>query len=218
MAAIMFKFAWGSICDTMIGEKMVFFGGRRLHIIAGTARGRQILTPQGRNTRPTLGRVKESLFGILQFSIEGARVLDLYAGSGSLGLEALSRGASFAVFNDQDHGCCDLIRRNLDTLGFSGRAALMQLDAITAIGRLTGGQAFDIVFLDPPYKMGAQQALTALFREGIVATGGRVVVEHAWEDAPQVADELIERVDTRKYGDTGISFFIGKTGKDGSLG
>ena len=188
-----------------------------MHIIAGTARGRQILTPQGRNTRPTLGRVKESLFGILQFSLEGARVLDLYAGSGSLGMEALSRGAAFAVFNDSDRGCCDLIRRNLDSLGFTGRAALMQFDAMTAIGRLSGGQAFDIVFLDPPYKMGAEQALTALFREGLVAPGGRVVVEHAWEDAPH-AEESIERVDTRKYGDTGISFFIGKTGKDGSLG
>lgn len=179
-----------------------------MHIIAGTARGRQILTPKGRNTRPTLGRVKESLFGILQFSLEGARVLDLYAGSGSLGLEALSRGAAFAVFNDMDRACCELIRKNISTLGFMDRASVMQMDALSAIARLAGGQSFDITFLDPPYRMGAQQALEELFRTGLIAPGGRVVVEHAWEDAPHAVGERMICADVRKYGDTGLSFFI----------
>lgn len=178
-----------------------------MRIIAGMARGRQILTPQGRNTRPTLGRVKESLFGILQFSLEGARVLDLYAGSGSLGFEALSRGAAFAVFNDMDRGCCELIRKNISSLGFTEQASVMQMDARSAITRLAGGQAFDIAFLDPPYCVGAQQALEDLFRTGLIAPGGRVVAEHAWEDAPHAVGEWMICADVRKYGDSGLSFF-----------
>lgn len=179
-----------------------------MRIIAGTARGRQILAPQGRNTRPTLGRVKESLFGILQFSLNDARILDLYAGSGNLGLEALSRGAAFAVLNDMDRNCCEIIRRNINSLGFCERVSVMQMDASAAIARLAGGQAFDIVFLDPPYRMGAQQALEELFRTGLVAPSGMVIVEHAWEDAPHAAGERMICADVRKYGDSGLSFFI----------
>ncbi len=186
-----------------------------MRIIAGAARGRPILAPKGRNTRPTLDRVKEALFGILQFSIPGARVLDLYAGSGNLGLEALSRGAAYAVFNDSDHGCCDIIRRNLDTLGFSDRAAVMQADALAAVNRLSGGQAFNLVFLDPPYRLGAQQAMEALFRAGLIGAGGQVIVEHAWEEPPHAVEPLMEHADTRKYGDTGLSFFVPpRNGKD----
>lgn len=186
-----------------------------MRIIAGIARGRSILAPKGRNTRPTLDRVKESLFSILQFSISGARTLDLYAGSGNLGLEALSRGAAYAVFNDFDRGCCDIIRRNLDTLGFSDRAAVMQADALAAVTRLSGGQAFDLVFLDPPYHLGAQQALEALFRMGLISVDGQVIVEHAWEKPPHAVELLMEHIDTRKYGDTGLSFFVPpRNGKD----
>jgi 16S rRNA (guanine(966)-N(2))-methyltransferase RsmD len=159
--------------------------------------------------------VKESLFGILQFSLEDARVLDLYAGSGSLGLEALSRGAAFAVFNDMDRGCCELIRKNISSLGFMDRTSVMQMDALSAIARLAGGQAFDIAFLDPPYRMGAQQALEELFRAGLIAPGGRVVVEHAWEDAPHAVGERMICADVRKYGDSGLSFFVaGDTNAD----
>ena len=93
-----------------------------MRIIAGSARGRALLAPKGRNTRPTLDRVKESLFGILQFSIPGSRVLDLFAGSGNLGLEALSRGADFALFNDHDAKCCTIIRQNLEACGFPNKA------------------------------------------------------------------------------------------------
>lgn len=184
-----------------------------MRIIAGSARGRQIAAPKGLATRPTLDRVRESLFGILQFSLEGARVLDLYAGSGSLGLEALSRGAAYAVFNDRDRACGDIVRKNLETLGFSERALVLELDALAAIGRLAG-QAFDLVFLDPPYRDGAQRALAALFSQGLVAPGGRVVVEHAWQEPPEETPGLFARLDSRKYGDTGLSFFSAPAGKD----
>lgn len=178
-----------------------------MRIIAGSARGRQIIAPKGQATRPTLDRVKESLFGIIQFSLSGARVLDLYAGSGNLGLEALSRGASHAVFNDHSRECCEIIRRNLDTLGFSSRATVFQSDALSALDRLSGKEPFDIVFLDPPYRAGAQQALAALFLKGLVARDGQVIVEHAWSEPTEAVEGLFSCMDTRKYGDTGLSFF-----------
>lgn len=183
-----------------------------MRIIAGSARGRQIIAPKGQATRPTLDRVKESLFGILQFSLPGSRVLDLYAGSGNLGLEALSRGASYAVFNDHSRECCEIIRKNIDGLGFSAQAFVMQSEALSALERLNGIEPFDVVFLDPPYRAGAQQALTALFMKGLIANGGQVVVEHAWEEPPAAIEALFSCVDTRKYGDTGLSFFMAHTG------
>lgn len=184
-----------------------------MRIIAGSARGRQIAAPSGLATRPTLDRVRESLFGILQFSLEGARVLDLYAGSGGLGLEALSRGAAYAVFNDRDRACCAIVRKNLETLGFTGRASVLELDALAAIGRLAG-QAFDLIFLDPPYRDGAQQALEALFGRGLVAQGGRAIVEHAWKEPPRETPGLFVCECSRKYGDTGLSLFSAPAGKD----
>lgn len=183
-----------------------------MRIIAGSARGRQIFAPKGQATRPTLDRVKESLFGILQFSLPNARVLDLYAGSGNLGLEALSRGASYAVFNDHSRECCEIIRNNVETLGFSDQAAVMQFEALSALERLSGKEPFTIIFLDPPYRAGAQQALEALFSKGLVANSGQAVVEHAWKEPPKAVEGLFSCVDTRKYGDTGLSFFMAHTG------
>ena len=179
-----------------------------MRIIAGSARGRQILAPKGQATRPTLDRVKESLFGILQFSLAGARVLDLYAGSGNLGLEALSRGAGYAVFNDHSRDCCEIIKKNIETLGFSDRALVLQAEALSAIERLTGGAPFDLVFLDPPYRAGAQQALEALFSKGLIAERGQVIVEYAPKEPPAPVTGVFACADTRKYGDTGLSFFV----------
>ena len=184
-----------------------------MRIIAGSARGREIAAPKGQATRPTLARVKESLFGILQFSLPGARVLDLYAGSGSLGLEALSRGASYAAFNDHSRECCAIIRRNIDAFGFSDKALVFQSEALSTLERLANGKPFDIVFLDPPYRAGAQQALEALFSKRLIAEGGQVVVEHAWKEPPTAMEGLFSCADTRKYGDTGLSFFVANTGR-----
>lgn len=178
-----------------------------MRIIAGTCRGRKIASPTGLNTRPTLTRIKESLFSKLQFALPGARVLDLYAGSGSLGLEALSRGVSYAVFNDKDPGCCAIIKSNLEALGFVQSALVLQMDALAALAHLKDETAFDLVFLDPPYKSSAKAALIKLFDLGLVAKGGLAVVEHAWAEHPQAEKSLMVLEDARKYGDKGLSFF-----------
>jgi 16S rRNA G966 N2-methylase RsmD len=129
-------------------------------------------------------------------------------------VEALSRGAAYAVFNDYDHGCCDIIRRNLDTLGFRIAPPSCRRMRLQRSNRLSGGQAFDLVFLEPPTH-GAQQAMEALFRAGLIGAGGQVIVEHAWEEPPHAVEPLMEHADTRKYGDTGLSFFVPpRNGKD----
>lgn len=184
-----------------------------MRIIAGAAKGRSIQAPKGDATRPTLDRVKESLFSIIQFSIAGARVLDLYAGSGNLALEALSRGAAYAVCNDHDALCCKVIKRNIESLGFTAQAEVLHMDALAAIRRMEGSTLpFDIVFLDPPYQQNVGAALQTLFEANLVALDGKVIVEHNWSQPPDAVQDRGMRsrmrlTDQRKYGDTGLSFF-----------
>ena len=123
-----------------------------MRIISGSARGRTIVAPQGMDTRPTQDYVRESLFNILRADVPGARVLDLFAGSGALGLEALSRGAEHAVFVDSARAAVACVRRNVETLRMDGRCQVLACDWRAAAQRLAGG-GFDLVFIDPPYRM-----------------------------------------------------------------
>ena len=177
-----------------------------MRIIAGTARSRRIEAPEGRNTRPTLDRVRENLFNILQTRIFSSVVLDLFAGSGALSLEALSRGASFAVMCDLDKNANRIERRNTESLGFSDRAEIMCCDWKTAIGtQKSKGRVFDIVFLDPPYCMTdlreVSEALVPVIREDSL-----VIVEHEAKQAVQTGDGFL-KTDERKWGFCGMSFF-----------
>lgn len=125
-----------------------------MRIIAGEARGRRIEAPPGRNTRPTLDRVRENLFNMLQGEIGGGRVLDLFAGSGALAFEALSRGAESACLVDRDRNAIAAEKRNAEKLGYPEKARIIQADWRKALSELgKEGQRFDIVFLDPPYAM-----------------------------------------------------------------
>lgn len=178
-----------------------------MRIIAGSARGRSIEAPKGQETRPTLDRVRESLFGILQYDLPGARVLDLFAGSGSLGLEALSRGAADAVFNDRDAQCCAIVKHNLEKLGFADCARVLRLDARAAIAALMGEPPFDLLFLDPPYREGGLAAAEALFRAGLVAEHGILILEHDAKLPPEGIPGCMERYDLRRYGEVGLAFF-----------
>lgn len=180
-----------------------------MRIIGGSARGRAIAAPSGRNTRPTLDRVKESLFGILQFDIPSSNVLDLFSGSGNLGLEALSRGAAHAVLNDRDKSCAELIKKNSTLLGFNDRAEIYCMDSMALIDRLAGSkERFDVVFLDPPYESGlAQKAAERLFELELVADGGVVIIEHNDEVRPHDVPSVMCLTDTRRYGIVYLSFF-----------
>ena len=122
-----------------------------MRVITGTARGRRLKELQGMETRPTTDKVKESLFSIIQFDIEGRRVLDLFAGTGQLGIEALSRGAAEAVFVDRRPDAVRLVQENLALCGFTDRARVKSGDALAY---LKSGEKFDLIFLDPPYGTG----------------------------------------------------------------
>lgn len=178
-----------------------------VRIIAGTARGRRIETLEGMETRPTLDRVKEAVFGSLQFRIPYARVLDLFAGSGNLGLEAASRGAKRVVLNDRNPACAEIIRRNIAVLGFSEIARTMNLDYAAAIDRLKAeGETFDFAFLDPPYREGlSEDAVRRLFESRLILPGGTVVLEHAAELAPQDEPGVFRVRRTKRFGRCGYS-------------
>ncbi len=124
-----------------------------MRIIAGDARGRHIATLSGDDTRPTLERVKEAMFSSVQFWLPGATVLDVFAGSGQLGLEALSRGASHCVFIDENREAAALIRRNAEAIGLSARCTILRTSAEAYLAR-DGGRRFDLALLDPPYHSG----------------------------------------------------------------
>ena len=183
-----------------------------MRIIAGTKRGQAIAAPKGRETRPTLDRVRESLFGIIQFEIAGKTVLDLFAGSGSLGLEALSRGAEYAVFNDAARESVAIVRANVEKLGFTRQAAVYSLDyraAIQAAAR--AGFRFGLVFLDPPYRAGLlEETLVCLKTAGVLAPGCRIIAEHAANLPPETPEGFV-LADRRKYGIAGLSIFEEET-------
>lgn len=145
-----------------------------MRVITGIARGRRLETLPGDATRPTSEKVKESLFSAIQFDIEGRRVLDLFAGSGQLGIEALSRGASGCVFVDKNTDAVQVIRRNLQHTGLSANAQVLGTDAMSYLTR--PGDRFDIVFLDPPY---ASELLTPILQkvEPLVNDGGIIACE-----------------------------------------
>ena len=147
-----------------------------MRVITGSARGRRLKELEGMETRPTTDRVKEGLFSALQFDIEGRRVLDLFAGTGQLGIECLSRGAESAVFVERRPDAVKLIRENLRTTELQDRARVV---AGEAMAFLEAREKFDLVFLDPPYQSGLlEQALDRLTRFDILNPHGIIVAEH----------------------------------------
>ena len=153
-----------------------------MRVITGTARGRKLKELQGMETRPTTDKVKESLFNIIQFDIEGRRVLDLFGGTGQLGIECLSRGAAGCTFVDVRKEAAALIRDNLALCGFTDRARVVQGDYLAF---LTGcREKFDLIFLDPPYGTGMlEKALAAIAKIDIATEHGIIVCESAAEAA-----------------------------------
>ena len=144
-----------------------------MRVITGTARGRRLKTPENYDIRPTTDNVKESVFNIIQFDIEGRRVLDLFAGTGQLGIECLSRGAAEAVFIDENTAAVKIVKENLKTCGFT--AAVLQQDALSYL-RHCG--KFDLVFVDPPYDSGLYETvLETINSVDILSDGGIILCE-----------------------------------------
>jgi 16S rRNA (guanine966-N2)-methyltransferase len=185
-----------------------------IRVIAGQAGGMKLKTPKGMNTRPTVDRVKESLFNILHPYLNESRVLDLFSGTGALAIEALSRGAAFAVLVDADRGCCEVIRENLAHTRLAENAEVYCRKAGAAVLELgRKGVQFDIVFMDPPYRKNfVQETLQLLADNDIIVDGGMVIAEHHREEpVPESLGRLV-KTRTQAYGETCISFLVCETG------
>lgn len=175
-----------------------------MRVITGSARGTSLKTLEGDTTRPTSEKVKEAIFSALQFELEGRRILDLFAGSGQMGIEALSRGAESAIFVDSDKNAVKIIKENLEKTKLSDQAQVFQGDSLAFLSMT--GKIFDIVFVDPPYQTGLlQKAADKLASR--VAEGGAVVFEHPFtEELPECFGDLIKQKDY-KYGKIAVSIF-----------
>ncbi len=158
-----------------------------MRIITGTARGTKLLTPEGENTRPTSERAKEALFSMIQFDIDGRRALDLFAGSGQLGLEALSRGAASCMFVDASAEAMEIVKQNIEKTHFREKSKTLISDYRSYLRKASGRTAFDLIFLDPPYTSGAlEDALRRLYRTELMARGCLLICESE-------AGEILER-------------------------
>lgn len=175
-----------------------------MRIIAGTKRGKALLSPKGDGVRPTTNMVKESVFNILQFGIEGRRFLDLFAGSGQMGLEALSRGAREAVFVDSSRESARLIEKNIAAAGFEDRSRVMAADFEGYLK--TARDSFDIAYIDPPYRDGLMERALELTAERM-APGGVILCEHGSKEIlPERAGEFIKRR-VYRYGRTCVTAY-----------
>jgi 16S rRNA (guanine966-N2)-methyltransferase len=181
-----------------------------MRIAGGRLKNRPLHAPAGRATRPTSDRVREAIFNVLVhgvegFALEGARVLDLFAGTGALGLEALSRGARFALFVDESAAARAAVRRNAETLDVTGQIKIWRRDA-TKLGPCAPLAPFNLAFIDPPYGRGlGEAALAQLIAGGWLAPDAVVVLEEAEKAAVAVPDSL-DLLDSRAYGDTQVLF------------
>ena len=184
-----------------------------MRVIAGGFGGRNLVAPAGTATRPTSDRVREALFSILG-DVAGCKVLDLYAGTGALGFEALSRGAVHVTFVERAAPALRALRQNLATLGIQDDIEILTIPVERALTRLPWPpEAFDLVLIDPPYaevRAPGLHRLSKAFNQGLapsVKAEGRVVLEHASaDDGPEIAG--ITRRETRVYGDTALSFYV----------
>ena len=183
-----------------------------MRIVAGSLKGRAIVAPDGQGTRPTSDRARQAIFNVLEHAawaepIADARVIDLYAGSGALGFEAISRGAAFALFVETDDEARGAIRENADAYGLMGRTRVHRRSA-TDLGERPGsaGEAFTLAFLDPPYRQGLGEQTLARLLEGDWLAPGAIVVFERGSDEPEIETPGFERLDARDYGAARVLF------------
>jgi 16S rRNA (guanine(966)-N(2))-methyltransferase RsmD len=174
-------------------------------IIAGLARGRRLTAPRGARTRPTSDKVRGAVFNLLGQFFEGGAVLDLYAGTGALALEALSRGCARATCVEQDRAAAEVISRNAAACGFGDRVEVLRGRVDEVLGRVRPA-SYQLAFVDPPYEEGPEGALGLLAE--IIAPGGRAVAEHDARRPPPDRVGALALLDRRSYGGTGISIYL----------
>ena len=193
----------------------------RLRIIAGELKGRRILVPPGEVVRPTPDRVREALFDILGPALSGLRVIDLYAGTGALGLEALSRGAAHATFVERDARVRATLARNAEDLGVAGRSRILAGDVESLLARRAVGGPFELVLADPPYlEAPGERLLPALAGSGALVPGSKVVLQrHYRTPTAEAPGTGLVRHRTAAYGRTSLDFysFSGDQAKPGAL-
>jgi 16S rRNA (guanine966-N2)-methyltransferase len=178
-----------------------------MRVISGKARGLKLVTPQGLATRPTPDRVREALFSIIADRIPGARFLDLFAGTGANGIEALSRGAAHSTFVDISTKSIRIIQLNLERTGFADRADVHRLALPCGLANLETA-AYDLVFLDPPYAFeDIKGLLQSVVEARLLSEQGIAVVEHAFRKTPPGEVETLSMFRQNRYGDTALSFF-----------
>ena len=181
-----------------------------MRIITGSARGKRLQTPAGDHTRPTPERVKEALFSAIQFEIAGRRFLDLFAGSGQMGLEALSRGAREAVFVEAGKEAASVIEKNIAVCAFERESKLLRMYYLAFFARNQG--LFDLAFLDPPYQSGllwnALEKTTA-----IMQPGGTIICEHPLDMQAPESRGSFEKKKTYRYGKIALTFYRHKDGE-----
>lgn len=180
-----------------------------MRIIAGVLKGRALVTPRGHRTRPTADQVRIALMDALMPHLPDARVLDLFAGAGGVGLEALSRGAAQATFVERDPRAIVALRQNVTALGVRGRARVLQAPVDRALDRLAEeGAPFDVVFLDPPYDADlVDKTLERLGAGDVITTDAVVVAQHLTKRAPPGTRGLLTAVRQRRFGETTLTFF-----------
>lgn len=180
-----------------------------MRVVAGQAKGRRLKAPPGQRVRPTPAKVKEALFSILAHQIIGARILDLFAGTGSIGIEALSRGAKRAAFVEQHPDSIQTLMDNLKECDFLSRSRIHRCNALNFLRKIRPSvELYDIVFVDPPYHTGIlTKLLPLLSRGGMITRTGVMIIEHFHKiRLPDRIGELY-RFRTNRYGDTGLSFY-----------
>jgi len=181
-----------------------------MRVISGEYRGKKLYTLEGMNTRPTLDRVKEALFNIIQFKVPEANVLDLFAGSGSLGIETLSRGANYVVFCDHSCEAIKIIKKNIESTKYVEKSTILNKDYMVALKQISKlDKKFDIVFLDPPYKSEfGIKAIEELIKLDLIAEDGIIILETDDEDKKKEIEEnkKIKIFDERKYGSVKLIF------------
>lgn len=183
-----------------------------MRVIAGTARHLKLKTIEGINTRPTTDRIKETLFNMLSYDVEGSHFLDLFSGSGAIGIEALSRGARAAVFVENNRKAARCIRENLEHTHLAERAVLMEENVMYALKRLDKkGEAFSFIFMDPPYgKLLEKEVLLFLEKSSLCDSETRIIVEADLETDFSYLEETDFHIIKQKKYKTNQHIFIGK--------